>query len=224
MIGWLQGQRVEVWKQGNRHAVIIGCAGVGYEVQVVPRHLNGMETTDTLTLWIHHVQREDAAHLFGFPDRRCRDLFRTLISVSGVGPQMGIALMDQCPVNELIDAIVQGDLRTLCRAQGVGKRTAERLAVELRAKLADLCDNEPGLSLVDLGDRESVTLNQDGLQDLQATLLALGYEDLEIRRAVRAVSSGSVPDSGSSSGNPPPATDRDAWLRASLRWLSMEPA
>lgn len=224
MIGWLQGQRIEAWQQGNRHGVIIGCAGVGYEVQLTPRHLNAMAAEMTLTVWVHQVQKEDGAALFGFPERRERDLFRTLIGVSGVGPQMAMALLEKCPVDELVEAIVQGDLRKLCLAQGVGKRTAERLAVELRTKLAGLSGSEPGLSLVDNGSENNLPLAQAGLQEIEATLAALGYEDLEIRRAIRAVASGGTAESAQSPEPAPSANDTEAWLRASLRWLSREPA
>ncbi len=224
MIGWLQGQSIEAWQQGNRQGLIIGCAGVGYEVQLTPRHLSGLGAEESLTVWVHQVHREDGASLFGFPARRERDLFRTLIAVSGVGPQMAMALLEKCTVDELIEAIVEGDLRKLCSAQGVGKRTAERLAVELRTKLAGLSGGEPGLSLVESGGADSLPLAPAGLQELQSTLAALGYEDLEIRRAIRAVAAGATAESAASPGEAPSADDTDAWLRASLRWLSREPA
>ena len=225
MIGWLQGQKVDAWQQGTRQGVVIACGGVGYEVQVTPRHLSQMgEDQSTFILWIHQVQRDDGASLFGFPERRERDIFRILIGVNGVGPQVALALLEECQVAELIEAIVQGDLRKLCRAQGVGKRTAERLAVELRTKLAELSGSDPGMSLVDNGVIQSLQIKESSLQELQTTLEALGYEDLEIRRAIRAVANGAASGTKDKPATAPSPDDTDAWLKASLRWLSQEAA
>ena len=90
---------------------------------------------DDLSLHIHHAIRDDAWLLYGFGERHERDLFRELVAVTGVGPQMGLGLLGAMEPGELVQAIVQADLRRLCQAPGVGKRTAERLAVELRTRL-----------------------------------------------------------------------------------------
>ena len=114
---------------------------------------------------------------------------------------------------ELVQAIIEGDLKRLTQAQGVGKRTAERIAVELRDRLnswATVTDEMP-LSIVDRSDLKALPIQPDSLQELQLTLETLGYEDLEIRRAMRAVASGS---------DVPEENDGEGWLRASLRWLS----
>ncbi len=215
MIGWLHGERIEHWSQGGRQGLVIACAGVGYEVQLASRYLQPLSIETICTLWIHQVQRDDGSSLFGFPDRRERDLFRVLIGVNGVGPQMALALLECCRAEELIEAIIDGDLRRLTQAQGVGKRTAERLAVELRDRLG-AWSTQPesdgsGLSLVDRSDLKELPIQPDPLRDLQLTLGALGYEDLEIRRAMRAVAAG---------GEVPPSDDGDAWLRSSLQWLN----
>ena len=215
MIGWLRGERIEHWSQGGRQGLVIACAGVGYEVQLASRYLQPLSAGTTCTVWIHQVQREDGSSLFGFPDRRERDLFRVLISVNGVGPQVGLALLESCSAADLIEAIIDGDLRRLTQAQGVGKRTAERLAVELRDRLgawsAEPNSDGSDLSLVDRSDLKTLPIEADPLQDLQLTLSTLGYEDLEIRRAMRAVATGE---------EVPASDDGDGWLRASLRWLN----
>ena len=132
MIGWLQGERIDSWVQGGRQGLVIACGGVGYEVQFTSGHRTRLEAERQCTAWIHQVQREDGCMLYGFLEKRERDLFRTLISVNGVGPQMALALLESCGATALVDAIVEGDLRQLTQAQGVGVGTAERLAVELR--------------------------------------------------------------------------------------------
>jgi Holliday junction DNA helicase RuvA len=218
MIGWLDGELADPWRQGNRCGVLLICAGVGYEVQLSSSSWQGLPDPGTrLRLHIHHSVREDAWTLFGFPQRHERDLFRELIAVSGVGPQMALGLLGAMPAETLIQAIVQADLRRLCEAPGVGRRTAERLSVELRKRLrerfgaagsSDQDDWTEGL------DGAPLTLPDGGeAQDLQLTLTALGYEPLEIRRALRAVASGM--EVGATS---------DVWLRECLRWLSRDAA
>ncbi len=214
MIGWLQGDRIDTWEQGSRRGWLIACAGVGYEVQLSERHMADPDQQRQVTLWIHQVQKEDGSSLFGFPERRERDLFRQLISVNGVGPQVGLALLACWRADELVNAILDGDVRRLSQAQGVGKRTAERLAVELRDRLAaGRHPMDAPLSLVDRQDLHALPIAADPLQDLQLTLSSLGYEDLEIRRALKAVATGATS---------PAATDGEAWLRECLRWLSRE--
>ena len=137
---------------------------------------------------------------------------------------MALAILSTFTAGELSATVYAGDGNTLTQVPGVGKRTAERLAVELRTKLAGLSGGEPGLSLVESGGADSLPLAPAGLQELQSTLAALGYEDLEIRRAIRAVAAGATAESAASPGEAPSADDTDAWLRASLRWLSREPA
>ncbi len=212
MIGWLRGERIQTWEQGGRRGVVVACSGVGYEVQLTRRDQEA-QTDATCTLWVHQVQREDGSNLYGFPQQRDRDLFRTLIAVNGVGPQMALSLLDCCTAPDLVTAIIEGDLKRLTQAQGIGKRTAERIAVELRDRLGAWAaeSDEVSLSIVDRSDLKALPIQPESLQELQLTLETLGYEDLEIRRAMRAVASGSeVPEDN----------DGEGWLRASLRWLS----
>lgn len=212
MIGWLRGQPLECWTQGNRSGILLLCGPIGYEVHLTGRHQHTLSPDREVEIWIHQVQREDATTLFGFPQRLERDLFRLLIGVSGVGPQAGMALLQECTPAELITAICSGDLRRLCRAPGIGKRTAERLAVELRTTLASFDNRQADPSLVE-GTASSDT--PMAMAELEETLSALGYEDLEVRRAVRAVRD---------EGDPPASEDAEAWIRRCLRWLSRDSA
>ena len=216
MIGWLQGTVLDTWSQGQKAGVVLNCAGVGYEVQVSQRQQSRLVEGDGLNLWIHHVQREDTSVLFGFPDKNERELFRRLIRVNGVGPQAALALLQECGLTELIRAITNGDLRRLCKAQGVGKRTAERLAVELRTELTGFdAQQSPGLSLVEGLPEDGLSETSPVFSDVENILTSLGYEDLEIRRALRAVHE-------HQDGNRPPNSDVDAWLKLCLQWLSKE--
>jgi Holliday junction DNA helicase RuvA len=222
MIGWLKGQIAEPWQHGHRCGVLLICHGVGYEVLLSTRHWRELPPTGSdLTVHVHHTVRDDAWMLYGFPARPERDLFRELVAVSGIGPQMALALLGALPMEDLIRAIVHGDLRLLTQAPGVGKRTAERLSVELRQRL-----HQRFLGLVDAGALADLDLpgaasvateppGGDHREDVQITLTALGYEPLEIHRALRAVAAGRDSEAGL-----PGEISADEWIRDCLRWLS----
>jgi Holliday junction DNA helicase RuvA len=218
MIGWLQGELAEPWQQDKRQGLLLICQGVGYEVLVSQRQWQQLPSSGSrLSLWIHLAIRDDGWTLYGFGERRERDLFRELVAVSGVGPQMALGLMGALSAPELVQAIVRADLRSLCQAPGVGKRTAERLAVELRSRLEQRWLAEPDLPGTGAGvgcDVSDPELSDTNRAEVQLTLTALGYEPLEIRRALqRASSQGLRHDS-----------DAEAWIRACLLWLGQQVA
>jgi Holliday junction DNA helicase RuvA len=215
MIGWLQGKVADPWHLPPRCGVLLICGGVGYEVQLGRRQWQALPPVGSeLGLHIHHSVREDAWTLFGFPRREERELFRELVGVSGVGPQMALGLLGEMETGELVRAIVQADLRRLAQAPGVGKRTAERLSVDLRAKLQGRYAGAAGIS-AEVIALESGAAGGEGPSDasraeVQATLEALGYETLEVHRALRAVAAAGL------------AADApvDDWIRDGLRWLA----
>ena len=211
MIGWLQGELADRWQQQTRCGLLLVCGGVGYEVQIDRRHWERLPADgQALTLHIHQVVREDSWSLYGFAARRERDLFRDLVAVRGVGPQLALGLIGSLEPAELVRAILQADLRLLCRAPGVGKRTAERLAVELRGRLQERYGQSSGRSQEEEASSLAPLPATELHQELRLTLAALGYEELEINRALRAVSAAGAPAEH----------DTEAWLRASLRWLA----
>jgi holliday junction DNA helicase RuvA len=220
MIGWLQGELADPWQLDKRCGLLLVCQGVGYEVQVSQRQWQGLPTAGSLlALHIHHSVREDGWTLYGFGARHERDLFRELVGVSGVGPQMALGLLGCLEPEELVQAIVQADLRRLCSAPGVGKRTAERLAVELRARLQQrFLGQLVGQPLVG-GEEHDLPLGgelgHDQRDEVQLTLSALGYEALEVHRALRAVATLATSVE---------TWQADDWIRACLRWLSREVA
>ncbi|HEV2011820.1 MAG TPA: Holliday junction branch migration protein RuvA [Candidatus Limnocylindria bacterium] len=162
--------RGRILARGADH-VVIETAGVGYKV-FVPRHPTG----DEALLHTHQVVREDGQFLFGFETREELALFELLISVSGVGPKAGLAILSVARPVDVAAAIAAGDAAALAKAPGVGKKTAERLIVDLRSKVGRVAIGPASGELPD-GD-EAV-----------AALRALGYTQAEAQRALNGVPS-----------------------------------
>ena len=148
MLGWLSGTILATYQRGNRHLIVLRCGSVGYEVNVIQRDWNDITQHEERAYWIHQVCQNDDTILYGFQSLSTRELFRTLISVNGVGPQVGLALLQECSVEDLVDAIIDADLSLLSQAQGVGRRTAERITVELRSTLENQRASFQELSLI----------------------------------------------------------------------------
>ena len=165
MIAYVQG---EIVARGSDH-VIVDVRGVGYKV-FVPRHPQG----DAVTLHTHHVVRDDAQQLYGFEAREELALFEMLITVSGVGPRAALSLLAVSRPAALAAAIASGDVAALSKAPGVGKKTAERLIVDLKSKVAR---GGP--------EREASGMVLD--DEAAAALQALGYTAPEALAALRSV-------------------------------------
>ena len=163
--------RGRVIAQGADH-VVVEVSGVGYKV-FVPRHPTA-NAGEEILLHTHHVVREDAQLLFGFESREELALFEMLISVSGVGPKAGIAILSVSRPVDVASAIAAGDVATLAKAPGVGKKTAERLIVDLRSKMGRIAIGPEGADIPDAD--EAVT-----------ALRALGYTLAEAEAALRGL-------------------------------------
>ena len=173
MIGRLQGQLAAK----NPPQVMVDCHGVGYEVDVpMSTFYNLPELGANVTLLTHFVVREDAQMLFGFATAQEREAFRQLIKITGVGPRMALSLLSGMSVADLAQAITQQAVGRLTKVPGIGKKTAERLLLELKGKLG-----------ADLGDISSGPARSDVQSDIQQALLALGYNDKEAAAALKAL-------------------------------------
>ncbi len=178
MIGRITGILIE--KQAPQ--VLLDVGGVGYEVQVPMTTLFELpELGSKVTLVTHFVVREDAQLLYGFTREQDRMLFRSLIKVSGVGPKLGLAILSGMDANAFVRCVQQDDTSTLVQLPGVGKKTAERLLVEMRDKLSDWMlelDADAGAPVTG-GQRELVA-------EAESALVALGYKPAEASKAVKA--------------------------------------
>lgn len=190
MIGRIRGNLVH--KQPPDILVEVG--GVGYEIQVPMTTLFQLPELGTeVSLLTHFVVREDAQLLYGFIDERDRSLFRQLIKVSGVGPKLALTILSGMDSTSFARCVQRDDISSLVALPGVGKKTAERLLVEMRDKLKDwlgqIDDELPGAG---------ATANQpviDRVADAEGALIALGYKPTEAAKMVAMVNDDSVTDS-----------------------------
>lgn len=172
MIARLQGQLIE--KQPP--VLVVEVHGVGYELEAPMSTFYKVTLGATVTLFTHQVVREDAHLLYGFAAREERDLFRTLLKVNGVGPKMALAILSGMEADAFAACVRQNDVATLTRIPGVGKKTAERLVIEMRDRVGD----GPG----GLGATGGAALPASPERDAITALIALGYKAAEAERAV----------------------------------------
>jgi Holliday junction DNA helicase RuvA len=162
--------------------VVVDAGGVGYRLTVSSETLKAVPATGREAfLHTELVSREDSLALFGFASEEERDLFCQLVSVSGVGPKVAVAVLSGGPARELLRAIASGDAKRFQAAPGIGKRTAERIIVELREKVAGALEEE--IVLGEDGDGDPRALARDGLVNL-------GYAPLEAEQLLDGVDGG----------------------------------
>jgi holliday junction DNA helicase RuvA len=190
MFDYFKGEIITLsTKNNNRCLLILEVNQIGYEIQIPSRlfrELSTRQNEDKLektTIYTHLQMREEKPILYGFVSNAERDLFRQLIEVNGVGTQTAVALIDTLGIENLVRSIVTADIRSLTKTPGVGQKTAERIALELKTKLSQW------KQIV------GVTTNTNHpipalaiLEDLELTLLALGYTKDEIEQAVSILS------------------------------------
>lgn len=182
MIGRLRGTLAE--KQPPH--VIIDINGLGYELEVPMTTLYRLPSVgEPVTLHTHLVVREDAHLLYGFFEKRERELFRELIRLNGVGPKLALALMSGLEVDELVRCVQAQDTSVLVRIPGVGKKTAERLLVELKDRFK-AWETVPGMSGLVVEPRMGGAVSS-AENDAVSALISLGYKPQEASRAVSAI-------------------------------------
>lgn len=182
MIGKLTGTLLEK----NPPQLLIDCHGVGYEVDVpMSTFYNLPDVGAVVGLLTHFVVREDAQILYGFGTAREREAFRQLIRISGVGPRMALSVLSGMGVDDLAQAVTAQDSARIVKVPGIGKKTAERLLLELKGKMG-----------ADLGVRGGMAAGSDVASDIQQALMALGYNEKDAAAAQKAL----PPDVGVSEG------------------------
>jgi len=183
VIGWLKG----VLRDKQPPWLLVDVGGVGYELQASMTTFSALPSTGAdIALFAHQVVRDDAHQLFGFAERNERDVFRQLLKVNGVGAKMALAILSGMDAATLGRCIAEGDTARLSRLPGIGKKTAERLVIEMRDRLGALPGpGQPGSSLHRApGDRPV-----DPTSEAVSALVALGLKPPEASRRVAAIDS-----------------------------------
>jgi len=172
MIGSLRGRLT--FKQAPQ--IVIDCDGVGYEVETpMSTFLDLPATGEDLFIYIHHLVREDAQILYGFMSEAERSLFRALLKISGVGAKMALAILSSMGVGDFQRCVEHEDAAMLVRIPGVGKKTAERLIIEMRDRIAKL-PSAPGQTRIPAGASPR--------GEAMHALIALGYRPKEVNRLI----------------------------------------
>jgi len=171
MIGKLTGVLLEK----NPPQVLVDCNGVGYEVSVpMSTYYNLGDVGQRVSLLTHFVVREDAQLLYGFGTADERHAFRPLIKVSGIGPRMALAVLSGIGVSDLISAVASQEAGRIVKVPGIGKKTAERMLLELKGKLGD--------AVV-----AGVATQNDSQNDILQALVALGYSEKDAGAAIKVM-------------------------------------
>jgi Holliday junction DNA helicase RuvA len=178
MISYLKGALTAK----NPSTAIIECGGVGYEVQIPLSTYDKLPQMEKIVkLQVHYSFNEtDGVRLFGFFSSAEKELFKKLISISKIGPKTALSVLSTLPADELVMAVQSGDVKIIATVPGIGKKSAERLIVELKDKVGSI-DN--GVSV-----GETKTAESSIIREAEDALLALGYKLPDLRKAVRKLS------------------------------------
>lgn len=209
MLSYLKGNPVEVLNNTpNRILLILEVNQMGYEMQILSRFARQLieNKLENIQVFTHLQIRDDYPILYGFATVAERELFRQLISINGIGAQSAIALIDTLGLEESVQAIVNGNIRTLSKTPGIGQKTAERIILELKTKLSQW-RKLLGITLPSAAAISSLEV----LEDVEMTLLALGYTHEEINRALSTLSQDHQMLKN---------INGEEWIREAITWLS----
>jgi len=177
MIGLIRGELL----LKRPPSLVVDVSGVGYELEAPMSTFYDLpEVGVAVTLHTHFVVREDAQLLYGFTRVEQRDLFRSLLRVNGVGPRVGLAVLSGMTAEEFFQCITEDDTAMLTRVPGIGRKTAERLIVELRDKVTPIDSTAP------IGASAGVSNAASPIRDAVSALVALGYKPADATRSIRA--------------------------------------
>lgn len=173
MISLLRGNIVE---QGERY-IIIDVGGVGYKAYVTDDTLHALPKNGEVTLWTHLAVRENALDIYGFIKKNERDVFELLIGISGIGPKSAINILSLVDADTLTNSIRSGSTSHLVKVSGIGRKTAEKIVLELKDKVGGIGS----------GDHGEFTAGMSSDADTISALKALGYDSDEAREALKKI-------------------------------------
>ena len=183
MISWINGELIELWQTNQKFFVLINCQGLGYEVQILESFFLKLKTNQisnkNITLWIKHIKKEDSDLLFGFTSKDQKNFFIDILSIRGVGSQIGMGILNKLSISEVINAIKTQNKKLICSVPGIGQKMSDRLILELKNKFKNEIHIEP------FKEKEEFEIKNPEINrmvdDLELTLKSLNYKNKEIK-------------------------------------------
>ena len=183
MISWINGELVELWQTNQKFFVLINCQGLGYEVQILESFFQKLKkdqiSNGIITLWIKHIKKEDSDLLFGFSSKDQKNFFIEILSIRGVGSQIGMGILNKFSISEIIIAIKTQNKKLISSVPGIGQKMSDRLILELKNKFKNeiQIDEEKATEEFEIKDPEINKM----VDDLLLTLQSLNYKNKEIK-------------------------------------------
>ena len=185
MISWIKGEIIDTWIQTKKFYVLINCQGLGYEVQILESLKKDLDK-NIITLWIHQIKREDSDFFFGFKDKAKRDFFRDLLQIKGIGPQIGMSLLNKYELNQIFNSVRNKDKALFNSINGIGEKMTERLFLELKNKITFNSE-----IIKDLNEKpnnpESEKEIKNLIDDLDLALKSLSYSLKDRKKAINLI-------------------------------------
>ena len=183
MISWINGDLVDLWQTNQKFFVLINCQGLGYEIQILESFFLKLKTnqisTKNITLWIKHIKKEDSDLLFGFTTKDQKNFFIEILSIRGVGSQIGIGILNKFSISEFINALKTQNKKIICSVPGIGQKMSDRLILELKNKF------KSEIQFAEEKDNNELVIRNPQMnkmmEDLQLTLQSLNYKNKEIK-------------------------------------------
>ena len=183
MISWINGELVDLWQTNQKFHVLINCQGLGYEIQILESFFLKLKTNHisnkNITLWIKHIKKEDSDLLFGFTSKDQKNFFIEILSIRGVGSQIGMGILNKFSISEIINAIKTQNKKLISSVPGIGQKMSDRLILELKNKFKveiqvekEKCQDEFKIKNPEINKM---------IDDLQLTLESLNYKNKEIK-------------------------------------------
>ena len=181
MISWIKGEIINSWLKNQKLYLLVNCQGIGYEIQILDNV--GIDSNKkNIILWIEHIKREDSEFLFGFIEKEERDFFRDLLKVRGIGPQIGMSLLNKYSINEVKKSLIKQNKDLISSVPGIGKKMTERIFLELKNKITVKDENtNKVLNKNEEEEEEEITLL---FRDIDIALRSLEYPINDIKNTI----------------------------------------
>jgi len=183
LISWINGELIELWQTNQKFFILINCQGLGYEIQILESFFLKLKTNKlsnlNITLWIKHIKKEDSDLLFGFTSKDQKNFFIEILSIRGVGSQIGMVILNKFSISDVINAINTQNKKLICSVPGIGQKMCDRLILELKSKFKSEIKFEE-----EKVNHEFEIMNPEinkMIEDLQLTLQSLNYKNKEIK-------------------------------------------